>query len=182
MKKRKVLAISGSTRQQSTNQYLINAIIDLSSGELDIGLFNDLEQMPQFNPDKDNEHVHDTVSRFRQLISKADGIIICTPEYAHGVPGALKNAIDWTISTGEFPNKPTMLITAATDGRFGHKALLDTMRAIEAKNIDQLQLVIQFAKTKIIRNQITDEKTLHEVEKLLAEFYKTIDENKLVSS
>jgi NAD(P)H-dependent FMN reductase len=182
MKKKKVLAISGSTRLQSTNQYLINALINLSAGELDIQVFNGLEQLPQFNPDKDNEQVPDTVRRFRYLISNAEGIIICTPEYAHGVPGALKNAIDWTISTGEFPNKPTMLITAATDGRFGHRALLDTMRAVEAKNIDNLQLVIQFAKTKIIKNQITDEKTLHEVEKLLAEFYKTIDETKAISS
>lgn len=176
MKKKKVLAISGSTRLQSTNQYLINALVNLSAGELDIQVFNGLEQLPQFNPDKDNEQVPDTVRKFRQLISNADGIIICTPEYAHGVPGSLKNAIDWTISTGEFPNKPTMLITAATDGRFGHKALLETLHAIEAKNIDHLQLVIQFAKTKIATDQITDEKTLHEVEQLLAEFYKTMEE------
>ena len=65
----------------------------------------------------------------------ADGVIICTPEYAHGVPGSLKNAIDWTVGTGEFSGKPTMLITASTDGKNGHKALLETLKVIEAKNI-----------------------------------------------
>jgi hypothetical protein len=70
-----------------------------------------------------------------------------------------------------------MLITASTDGSFGHKALLETLKAIEAKNIDNLQLVISFAKTKINNeNQITDEKTLHEVQALLATFIQTLSE------
>ncbi len=68
-----------------------------------------------------------------------------------------------------------MLITAATDGSFAHNALLETLKAIEAKNINNLQLVISFAKTKINNNnQITDSKTLHEVESLLTRFVQTL--------
>jgi chromate reductase, NAD(P)H dehydrogenase (quinone) len=84
------------------------------------------------------------------LISTATAVIICTPEYAHGVPGTLKNAIDWTVSANEFNNKPTALITASTDGTYAHNALLETLRVIEAKNIDRHQLLIQFAKLKSV--------------------------------
>ncbi len=73
------------------------------------------------------------MANFREQLDDAEGIIICTPEYAHGVPGALKNAIDWTISSSNFPHKPTLLITASTDGKYGHAALLETLTAIEAK-------------------------------------------------
>ena len=106
--------------------------------------------MPQVNPDNDGADVANEVADFRQLLNNAQGIIICTAEYAHGVPGTLKNAIDWTISSSQISHKLTMLITASTDGSFGHKALLETLEAIEAKNIDNLQLVISFAKKKSI--------------------------------
>ncbi|MEJ7914086.1 MAG: NADPH-dependent FMN reductase [Chitinophagaceae bacterium] len=175
MNYKKVIAICGSTRQASINYSLIKAIVDLSAENLDITVFSGIAKLPQFDPDSDGEHVADEVADFRQLLNNAQGIIICTPEYAHGVPGTLKNAIDWTISSSQFPHKPTMLITASTDGRFGHKALLETLKAIEAKNIDNLQLVISFAKTKINNeNQITDNKTLTEVQALLTRFIQTL--------
>ena len=177
--RKKVIAISGSTRQNSTNHGLIKAITALSKDELDIFVYEGISTLPQFNPDNDNENVAAEVADFRQQLNNADGVIICTPEYAHGVPGTLKNAIDWTISTSQFPHKPTMLITTSTDGRFGHQALLETLKAIEAKNIDNLQIVIRFAKTKISNeNQIIDEKTLAQVKILIANFIKTINEDK----
>jgi hypothetical protein len=74
-----------------------------------------------------------------------------------------------------------MLITGSTDGQFGHKALLETLKVIEAKNIDKHQLVIQFVKTKIDANgKITDEKTLEEVKKVVANFIETLTDNKPV--
>jgi NAD(P)H-dependent FMN reductase len=176
MNKRKVLAICGSTRQASINHSLINAIVDLSAATLDITIFEGIENLPQFNPDNDGDNVAKGVSDFRQQLKNAEGIIICTPEYAHGVPGALKNAIDWTISSSSFPHKPTMLITASTGGQYGHKALMETLRAIEAKKIDNLQLVIPFAKTKLnLDNKITDGKTLVDVKKLIADFIETLN-------
>ncbi len=114
------------------------------------------------------------------MSSNVDGIIICTPEYAHGVPGALKNAIDWTISSSQFPNQPTMLITASTGGHYGHQALMETLKAIEAKNIDNLQMVIPFVKTKInMDNKITDEKTLTDIKILIAAFIETINNKEI---
>jgi len=177
MIRKKVWAISGSTRQQSTNDNLIKAIADLSAETLDITVYKAIAQLPQFNPDEDTEDVAAEVTEFRNLLDVADGIIICTPEYAHGVPGTLKNAIDWTISSSNFPHKPTMLITASTDGKYGHAALLETLKVIEAKNVIKLQLVIPFIKTKVSTDgKIIDDKILAEVKNLIDEFVKTIND------
>lgn len=166
--RKKVLAISGSTRKNSINQILIKALADISAATLDITVFDRIGNLPQFNPDNDGDNVSKEVADFSHQLNDADGVIICTPEYAHGVPGALKNAIDWTISASSFPHKPTMLITASTGGHYGHKALMETLKAIEAKNITILQMVIPFVKTKVNNdNKITDDKTLTEVKLLI---------------
>jgi len=176
-KRKKILAICGSTRKNSTNHRLIKAIEQESKDIFDIELYNHLADLPHFNPDDDNEKVSIEVTHFRRLLLDADGVIICTPEYAHGVPGSLKNAIDWIVGTGEFSGKPTVLITASTDGKNGHKALLETLKVIEAKNVCHLQLVISFASSKInTDNKITDQKTLKDVQDLIADFEKTMEE------
>ena len=175
--KKKILAISGSTRKDSTNHHLIKAIEELTKDIFEINIYEGLSTLPHFNPDNNNESVAKEVAIFRSLINDSDGVIVCTPEYAHGVPGTLKNAIDWTVSSNEFYQKPTMLITASTDGKFAHQSLLETLRVIETKNIDQLQLLIQFAKTKINNDEkITDKKTLEEILNLIGIFEKTIGE------
>ena len=171
----KIIAIPGSTRKNSTNHRLINAIKEMSKDIFDIRIYSRISFLPQFNPDENNAKVLEEVDQFRNLLAEADGVIICTPEYAHGVPGSLKNAIDWTVGTSDFSNKPTMLITASTDGKNGHQALLETLRVIEAKDIDNLHLLISFATTKInLDNEITDEKTLAEVKGLILNFERSI--------
>lgn len=173
--KKKIFAISGSTRAKSTNLNLLRAIADLYKDEIEVHIFEGLALLPQFNPD---EEADDAVKKFRQQVKEADGVLICTPEYAHGVPGALKNAIDWAVSSNEFSHKPTALITASTDGSFAHTALIEVLKTIEAKNIEQLQLLIQFSKTKVSsENIITDEKTLVAVKKLIDDLIATIEKN-----
>ena len=176
MSRKKVVAISGSTRRNSINHSLIRAIRELSAESLAITAFEGIADLPQFNPDHDGDHVAREVSEFRQQLNGAEGVIICTPEYAHGVPGALKNAIDWTVSSSSFPRKPTMLITASTGGHYGHKALMETLKAIEAGNIDNLHLVIPLVKTKVgMDGRITDQQTLTDVKGLIADFIETLN-------
>lgn len=171
------MAISGSTRSNSTNHKLINTIAALAADEMEITIFESIAALPHFNPGNNNEQVVKVVDDFRHQLRNADGVIICTPEYAHGVPGTLKNAIDWTVSTNEFSHKPTVLITASTDGRFGHTALLETLRVIEAENIDQLQMLIPFIRTKVSDDsKITDQQTLQEVKQLIENFINTMNE------
>lgn len=173
---KKILAICGSTRKQSSNHLLINAIADLYKDELKISLFEGTDTLPHFNPDKAFENTPQEVISFRKQVADADGTLICTPEYAHGVPGSLKNAIDWTVGSGEFSRKPVVLITASTDGRFAHNALLEVLRVIEAKHIDELNLLIQFIQAKISGGRITDEKTLSEVRSLMDRLMMSMNE------
>lgn len=177
MKNKKVLAISGSTRKLSTNYKLIKAIEELSKEYFQLTIFQEIDKLPHFNPDINEETTADEVNHFRQLLNDANGVIICTPEYAHGVPGSLKNVIDWTVSSCEFSHKPTMLITASTDGQYGHKALLETLKVIEAKDVDQLQLLISFARTKINdQYKITDEETLIAINALIVKMAQSMNQ------
>ena len=172
---KKVIAICGSTRKQSTNLNYIKAITMLSSETLEITIYEGLANILHFNPDLDNEQPPVEVIDFRNKLKAADGILICTPEYAMGVPGTLKNAIDWTVSSMEFSHKPVALITASPMGQKGHVSLLETMKIIESDITDETQLLISHAKTKINNDFIiTDNKTLEEINSLLKAFNKIL--------
>ncbi|HEX5655110.1 MAG TPA: NAD(P)H-dependent oxidoreductase [Chitinophagaceae bacterium] len=175
--RKKIVAISGSTRLHSTNLGLINAIIDLFSENYDFRIFRGLSDLPHFNPDLDTDNVPQAVSDFRNLLRSADGILICTPEYAMGVPGTLKNAIDWTVSSMEFSHKPVALITASSDGKRAHRSLLETLRIIESDIPESSQLLIPFVKTKIKGDKITDTDTFGLVKDLIKSLAGTIDKN-----
>ena len=172
-----ILAISGSTRERSTNLNLINAAADLASDRFNVTIYRGLLALPQFNPDNDNENAGEQVADLRRQLREADGVLICTPEYAMGVPGTLKNAIDWTVSSAEFYHKPTALITASSSGEKGHASLLDTLKVLNASITDETQLLISRAKLKVSNEyKIVDEKTLGEVNALLRAFDLIIDD------
>ena len=174
--KQKIIALCGSTRANSTNHRFVQAISDLSADYFDIHFFKETDQLPHFNPDLDNENAPEIIRAFRQTLRAANGILICTPEYAMGVPGTLKNAIDWTVSSMEFSQKPLALITASSLGQKAHASLLETLKVIEAKMTEETQLLISFAQTKINQNnEITDPATLNQCMKLLRSFNKIIE-------
>jgi NAD(P)H-dependent FMN reductase len=172
---KKIFAIIGSTRKDSTNHALVRAIADLYADTMELVFFEGAGTLPHFNPDVEETNIDDPVLNFRRSIREADGVLICTPEYAHGVPGSLKNAIDWTVGTSDFSGKPTVLITASTDGRMGHASLLETLKVIEAENIDGLQLLISFARTKVGPSGISDPQTLQAIRGLINDLYATIE-------
>jgi NAD(P)H-dependent FMN reductase len=118
---KKILAISGSTRKSSTNLNLINAIIALSPAGMDYKIYKGLAELPHFNPDIDTDTPPKSVIEFRQLLLEADGILICTPEYAMGLPGSLKNALDWVVSSCGFRKKQVAVITASSMGEKAHE-------------------------------------------------------------
>jgi chromate reductase, NAD(P)H dehydrogenase (quinone) len=166
--RKKIVALSGSTRANSTNLLFIKAIAALAIAHFDVTIFTTITDLPHFNPDLDNENAPQQVTDFRNLLKANDGILICTPEYAMGVPGSLKNAIDWTVSSMEFAHKPTALITASSVGEKGHASLLETLHVLDAKMNACTELIIPFAKTKINDAAlVTDEGTLLKLEALI---------------
>lgn len=163
-KKIKIAAICGSTKKNSLNLSLIKAIAELAHEEFEFKIVSNIDQIPHFNPDLDSESPPDAVSTFRAQLKEADAILICTPEYAMGVPGTLKNAIDWTVSSCEFSHKATALITASSQGQKGHAALLETLKIIEANIPEETRLLISFVKTKISpEGFIKDDETKNQV-------------------
>lgn len=172
-----VLAISGSTRTRSTNLNLIRAIAGMSTDLFNVTIYDGLLQLPHFNPDEDMEPGMEpaAVTAFRKKLRAADAILICTPEYAVGVPGVLKDAIDWTVSSMEFSKKPVALITASTAGHHAHASLLGTLLIIESLITDATQLVVSAVKTKVNHNyQITDAALLQQLQKLIQSLYQVI--------
>ncbi len=173
---KKIIAISGSTRQSSLNLSLINAIIALYQTQLNVYTSLSIAHLPHFNPDLDNDNPPKEITTFRAQLKEADGILICTPEYAMGVPGTLKNAIDWTVSSMEFSGKPTALITVGLSGLKGHKALMETLTVIEADIPESSQLIISFAKTKVNDNGITDLTTLQQIKEVMNSLIESINQ------
>jgi chromate reductase, NAD(P)H dehydrogenase (quinone) len=171
--KKKIAAICGSTRQNSINLELLKIIAQLYREIVDFEIVTNIDQIPHFNPDLDNPtDVPSQVLVFRSLLKFSDAIIICTPEYAMGVPGTLKNALDWTVSSMEFSHKPTALITASSLGEKAHPALLEILKVIEAKIDDKTSLLISTPRTKIKDGVIVDEVTLLKVRGLMEDLMK----------
>lgn len=134
--------------------------------------------LPPFNPDNDDANAGEAVADLRDQLNQAEGVLICTPEYAMGVPGTLKNAIDWTVSSANFYRKSTALITASSVGEKGHASLLETLKVIDAAVSDETQLLISHAKLKVSNDyKITDSPTLAAVETLIHAFDKAIEQN-----
>ncbi|WP_160715278.1 NADPH-dependent FMN reductase [Chitinophaga solisilvae] len=166
----KVLAICGSTRSVSSNHHIIKAVTTMAAGIFSVELFDGLMNIPPFNPDQDlhAESAPPAVAGFRQLLREADAVLISTPEYAIGVPGVLKNAIDWTVSSMEFSGKPVALITAGTSGHKAHQSLLGTLLIIESRITADAQLVISGVKTKVSDSgTITDPATADSLRRLI---------------
>jgi chromate reductase, NAD(P)H dehydrogenase (quinone) len=178
--KRKVLAISGSIRKDSSNLRIIKAIAALAHNQFDIEIYNDLALLPHFNPDIDKAGATlKTIEEFRNKIKEAHGILICTPEYVFSLPGSLKNAIEWTVSTTLFSIKPVALITAAASGEKAHESLLLIMKTLEAKLSPTSQILISGGKSKInSKGEITDDTTLNKIKDLIADFTKMLNEAK----
>jgi chromate reductase len=157
---KKILAISGSLRTGSFNHTILRFLGGLAPQGLRYTIYDGLAQLPHFDPGLDNDEPPEMVTTFRNLITEADGIIICTPEYAYGIPGSLKNALDWTVSNGSLVDKPFALITASTGGENAHAALLLVLGALSANLLKDATLLISFIRSKMDGDgNITDEKT-----------------------
>ncbi|HEV7486924.1 MAG TPA: NADPH-dependent FMN reductase [Thermoanaerobaculia bacterium] len=123
----KIIAICGSLRAQSSNLALLRAATNLG---IDVQIYEGLGSLPHFNPDDDGEGATPppAVAELRKLLAESGGILISSPEYAHGVPGSLKNMLDWLVSDGALVDKPVALINASpVGGEFARDSLVETL-------------------------------------------------------
>ncbi|SDU09814.1 NAD(P)H-dependent FMN reductase [Verrucomicrobium sp. GAS474] len=124
----RILAISGSLRRGSSNTMLLRAAASVASTleGIEIVPYEGLATLPPFNPD-DAEDEPAPVSRFREAIRRADGLLISSPEYAHGVPGVLKNALDWLVATTDLEAKPIALLNTSARATHAQASLTETL-------------------------------------------------------
>ncbi len=134
----RVLAISGSLRERSSNTEVLRAAARIAPDEFLVSLYAGIGALPHFNPDLDRvESVPPaTVAELRARIAAADVVLISTPEYAHGVPGSLKNALDWLVSGPEIPGKPFGVLMASRYSVHAPAALKETLRTMSARVVD----------------------------------------------
>jgi len=148
----RILAISGSLRAGSKNTVLLEAMARLAAAPaaapgLDSGLasgsghraevvmYECLGELPLFNPDLDDldgGNAPPQVLELRRRLAASRGLLLCSPEYAHGVAGAMKNALDWLVGSGELMSKPVLVMNASPTSFHAHRALLETLRTMDA--------------------------------------------------
>jgi NAD(P)H-dependent FMN reductase len=172
----KILAISGSLRTNSSNTNILRLLAMMAPENVQVSLYEGLGGLPHFNPVLDDENSSEPVKELRTLLSSSHGVIICTPEYAFGIPGSLKNALDWTVSTGEFTNKPVAVITASLGGDKAHAALLQVFTALSSRVDERATLLIPFIRTKVNeRGEVIDPQTLASLQSLLQCFLAVVE-------
>jgi NAD(P)H-dependent FMN reductase len=135
-----VLAISGSLRNGSSNTSLLRAAEKLAPFEL--RLFEGIGALPHFNPDEEDA-APAAVHVYRDALAGAAGVLFSTPEYAHGLPGVLKNALDWVVGTGELVDKPVALVNASPRATFAQAQLTETLTVMSAAVIAEGWVTVQ---------------------------------------
>ncbi len=129
-----LLGLCGSLRQSSTNRALLEAGARLA-GKLAGGttvrleIFDRLAELPPFDPDATADTVP-AVAALSAAVRAADGVVVSSPEYARGVPGALKNALDWLVGGDAFVAKPFTLWSASPRAARAQEALAETLRTM----------------------------------------------------
>ncbi|MBD2020047.1 NAD(P)H-dependent oxidoreductase [Leptolyngbya sp. FACHB-36] len=176
----KILAISGSLRASSSNTALLHAASALAPDSMTISIYDGLGSLPHFNPELDGDEVLASVRNWRDQLKRSEGVLFCTPEYAHGVPGALKNALDWIVSSGEFMNKPTAVISASPSPDGGDKAstsLVQTLRVMMAEIVEGAILCIPAVSAKLnSKGEVTDLATAQALQALLTTLATTVNQ------
>jgi chromate reductase len=132
----KLLAISGSLRAASINTAFCHAAAQLAPEGVAVTVYDGLGRLPLFNPDLESLPPAE-VLRLRAAVHEADAVLIASPEYAHGVSGVMKNALDWLVSFEGFVAKPVAVVNTSPRAHHAYDALLETLRTMSATLIPE---------------------------------------------
>lgn len=120
----------------------------------DLKIYDELGGLPHFNPDDDVEEVAESVRKLRTRIAESDAIVISTPEYAHGLPGSLKNALDWLVSDPAFAGKPVAIVSADRGSTWAIDSLREILRTMSADIVLKASVALRLASNTIDAEQI----------------------------
>ena len=138
----RILALCGSLRRASSNGAVLSAAARLAPDTVELSVYSLLGSLPPFNPDDDGDDVPEAVREFRASLQVSDALLISSPEYAHGVPGVLKNALDWVVGSGELIGKPVALINASSRATHAWASLAETVTVMSARLVLEASITI----------------------------------------
>ena len=173
----KFLAISGSLRQASSNLALLKAAQTLAPANIQITLYNHLGDLPHFNPDNEFEP-NETVAHLKEQVDAADGLIVSSPEYAHGVPGSLKNGLDWLVGGPEFYEKPVAFFNASGRGIHAQASLREIVKTMSGHIVEEACMTLPFISKKINQTVLeTDPELVTLIRQALQNYVSFLKEN-----
>ena len=151
-----LLAISGSLRAASSNTAVVEAARALAPPGLEVVVYEGLGGLPYFNPDLDTETPPGPVLALRRLVGEADALLISSPEYAHGIPGVMKNGLDWLVASLEFPGKPVGLVNASAGSTHAQAALKEVLRTMSAELVEGACVTLPWTGAKPDRTRMVE--------------------------
>ena len=154
----KILAISGSLRAASLNSAMLRAMGRLADKNMEIILYKGMGDLPLFNPDIAASDPA-AVAAFREQILSSNALLIASPEYAHGITGVMKNALDWMVSCECFVNKPVAIINTSPRATIANASLREIITTMSAVIIEEASITIP-----ILGASLDEEKIFHHPE------------------
>ncbi len=148
-----VLALSGSLRTGSTNTALLQAAKLLAPGDMKIVMWSNQDSLPHFTPDLETA-VPPVVQEFRDLVGRADGLLIACPEYARGLPGSFKNALDWLVGGETFITKPFVQWNGSPRAFEAQKSLRLVLETMSGVHMDEAALALPLIKQQVTAESI----------------------------
>lgn len=135
----RILGISGSLRSASINSMLLRATARLAPTYIDVSIFSGLGDLPLFNPDLEGSLPANVIA-FQRSVAEADALLFASPEYAHGVTGAIKNALDWLVGFEPFANKIVAVLNASPRAHHADDALREILKTMAAVIIESASI------------------------------------------
>ena len=161
----KILGIAGSLRRESYNKAVLQTLAGTNWDGVEIEIF-DISSIPLYNGDLDGEHPPDPVQKLKASVAACAGLLVVSPEYNYGIPGVLKNALDW-VSRPAFKSvlvgKPVAIITcsmATTGGTRAQSAIRDCFFGCLAQLVPYAEVAISSVHQKVEAGRLTDQKSL----------------------
>jgi chromate reductase len=171
-----VLAFAGSLRRGSYNRALLRALSEVAPAGVTISIF-EIDGVPLYNEDVEAAGVPGPVEEFRRVVREADGVLIATPEYNHGVPGVTKNAVDWLSRPprrSPLDRKPVAILGASpgiTGTARGQSQLRQAFEFTNCYCMPQPEILVFKAHEKFdAEGRLTDEMTRELLGKFLVAF------------
>jgi chromate reductase len=164
----RILGVSGSLQSRSTNTALLDVARARVPAGMEVIVFNALARIPPFNPE--TEPVPAAVERLAEFVRLAGGVLIATPEYAHGLPGVLKNALDWLVGSGALSGKGIVIVNAAPSVERGAHARADLERTLRAQGAEVLESIAIAVPSSARGREIDDPHIVASVDRALAAF------------